>query len=653
MKRPSLVHPVRYTLLLFLLWGSFLPLSRAQVHNTVHDTDRVKAVLDIAELVTWPNQGTIDTFEFGLLSEDDLLYEEFQKQASNRSIHDRPVKIRRFQELQKLQEGRVDLLFLQRRGGWDINGVKERIKGDSTLLIAENYPFYQSMISFIFQEEGTRYLVFRKAFLEKDFSYNKGLESLAIVKTQADWKRAYKHTESRLAERKQELRKKEEELKKQKEALKKLKKDIEAKKALLQEQRDKLEKQKDSLKVLKSSMRQREQELAAKRKEIRKKAQELDSTRAAIEEQQAIFERHKKKADSLQDHISEQRSRIKEQKGTLKAQDQRITYQTYALLAFGILILTIAFFSYLLYRNYHRIKSINKELEEKNETILEQNEWIEEKNKEITESITYASKIQYAMLPSLGILREHFTDHSALYIPRDIVSGDFYWAARTDGKLIWTAADCTGHGVPGAMMSMLGIAFLREVVTRKGILEPNRILDEVRDMIIRSLSSEEEGEDAKDGMDIALCTLDPESGQLDFSGANNPLYLYFGDGNEKGREFPEDSKPIEDEEGNLRGVEIKADKQPVGAHGEEATPFSKHSITVHKGDRLYLFSDGYADQFGGDKGKKLKYKPFKRMILDSMELPLKEQRDHLHKEFMEWKGNFEQVDDVVVLAVEI
>ncbi|MFB6258636.1 MAG: YfiR/HmsC family protein [Flavobacteriales bacterium] len=637
----------------FLLLATVViaPLSTiGQVHNSIHDTLRVRTVYDIADLVTWPDQASIDTFEFGVLSKDERLHQEFQKQTF-RKVHEKPVRIRIYRSLDELEKDSVELLFLQQRGNWDIEGVKKGIEGEGTLLIAENYPFYQTMISFIFQEGGTRYLVFRKPFLEKGFSYEKALESLAIIKTQADWKRAFKATEGRLAKRKRELRKKSEELKEQKEALKKLQKKIKAKQELLKEQRKDLQRKKDSVQKLKSSMQKQEAELAAKRRTLKKKAKELQETRNAIEDQQNILAKQKEAADSLQKHISRKKERIQQQKGTLKAQDKRITYQTYALVIFGILIMVILGFAYLLRRNYKRIKSINQELEQKNNTILQQNERIEEKNKEITESITYASKIQHAMLPSLAVLQENFQDNGVLYIPRDIVSGDFYWAAKGEGKIIWTASDCTGHGVPGAMMSMLGIAFLREVVTRKGIYEPNKIMDQVRDMIVRALSSDGGKADAKDGMDMGLCTLEPETGRLEFAGANNPLYLIHN-GNIDSREFPEDSKAIKDEDGNVQGVEIKADKQPVGAN-EDATPFKKQVVEVRKGDRLHMFSDGYADQFGGNKGKKLKYKPFKRLLLESGHLSLHEQSEFLRERFDEWKGNFEQVDDVVVLSVEI
>ncbi len=636
--------------LVILLSVLSIGISKGQVHNQVHDTDRVAAIYDVANYVKWPRDSKIDTFRVGLLTKDSALYQEVLKQ-SEQGINERPVKVLDFQETEALKDEQLHLLFLQYREGWDISRVRKLIEDAPTLLIGENYPFYQTMVSFIFKDGLTTLYVFRKRLLENDFSYSDKLPFIAEIKTQADWKRAYKHTEGRLSKRKKELQEKKEELKKKEKKLRSLQKDIRVKQERLQAQKKKLQAKKDSLNSLKGSLRAQRRKLASKKKSLKEKAKELKETQEAIREQKAVLAEQKEAADSLQKHISEQQNQIKEQKGTLKAQDKRITYQTYALITFGLLILIILTFAYLLRRNYRRIKAINQKLAEKNDTILEQNERIEEKNKEITESITYASKIQHAMLPSLTVLQENFRDSSALYIPRDIVSGDFYWAAKAEGKLIWTAPDCTGHGVPGAMMSMLGMAFLREVVTRKGIYSPEKILDEVRDMIVRSLSSENKEEEAKDGMDMGLCTLDMASGTLSFAGGNNPLYLFFGnkDGN---RQIPEDSKKIEDANGELVGVEIQADKQPVGAHSD-GVPFKKQDVEVRKGDRLYLFSDGYADQFGGNKGKKLKYKPFKRMILESNDLSLKEQRDHLHEKFMEWKGTYEQVDDVVVLAVEL
>ncbi len=224
-----------------------------------------------------------------------------------------------------------------------------------------------------------------------------------------------------------------------------------------------------------------------------------------------------------------------------------------------------------------------------------------------------------------------------LYKPKDIVSGDFYYALshkRAGGnKEIFyiCTADCTGHGVPGAFMSMLGISFLNESIMEKNILHPNEILDNMRTEIINSLNPEGSEEESKDGMDCVLCAYDFENLKLEFAAANNPLWLV--------------------RDGKV--TEYKADKMPVGKYHDAAGAFTMQTIDLKKGDIVYTFTDGYADQFGGPKGKKFKYKQLEDLLLTNSNKPLEEQKEILNTKFKEWRGNLEQVDDVCVIAIQI
>jgi len=256
---------------------------------------------------------------------------------------------------------------------------------------------------------------------------------------------------------------------------------------------------------------------------------------------------------------------------------------------------------------------------------------IHHKNQEITDSINYASRIQTALLPQNEHLSQVFPDHFILYLPRDVVSGDFYWAADIGGKMVFAAADCTGHGVPGALMSMLGISFLNEMVVEKRQTHPGEILDNLRDEVIKALKQTGREEEQKDGLDIALCSYDTESGILEFAGAYNPLYLV--------------------RDGNLQ--EHKADRMPISYYHGIDKPFQTTSIQLQKGDALYLFSDGFADQFGGPKKKKLKYKPLKELLELIHEKTMEKQKLVLYEKFFNWKKDLEQIDDVVMLGIRI
>ncbi len=224
-----------------------------------------------------------------------------------------------------------------------------------------------------------------------------------------------------------------------------------------------------------------------------------------------------------------------------------------------------------------------------------------------------------------------------LYRPKDIVSGDFYYAqahkALGSNKEIFylCTADCTGHGVPGALMSMVGISRLNESILEKNIVKPNEILDNVRRGIIDSLNPEGSEEESKDGMDCVLCAYDFENNKLEFAAANNPLWLV------RNREV----------------IEYKADKMPVGKYNDELKPFTLQTIDLQKGDTIYTFTDGFADQFGGPKGKKFKYKQLQDMLLAAVDLPLDTQKEQLNTAFEKWKGDLEQVDDVCVIGIRI
>ncbi len=256
---------------------------------------------------------------------------------------------------------------------------------------------------------------------------------------------------------------------------------------------------------------------------------------------------------------------------------------------------------------------------------------IHHKNKEITDSINYASRIQGALLPQNENLSKVFPDHFILFLPRDVVSGDFYWAADIGKKMVFAAVDCTGHGVPGALMSMLGISFLNELVVERRQTHPGTILDNLRGEVIKALKQSGREDEQKDGMDIALCTFDMESKMLEFAGAYNPLYLV--------------------REGKLE--EHKADRMPISYYHGVSNPFRTTSIQLQKGDALYLFSDGFADQFGGPLRKKFKYKPLKEMLEQIHGQSMDRQEAILKERFLDWKEDVDQIDDVVLLGIRI
>jgi serine phosphatase RsbU (regulator of sigma subunit)/predicted negative regulator of RcsB-dependent stress response len=250
-------------------------------------------------------------------------------------------------------------------------------------------------------------------------------------------------------------------------------------------------------------------------------------------------------------------------------------------------------------------------------------------NLEITTSINYASRIQAALLPQKETLEKTLSDHFILFLPRDVVSGDFYWASQVDNKIVFCAADCTGHGVPGAFMSMLGITFLDGIIHKQKILRADEILNRLKQDVMGALKQTGRKEEQKEGIDIALCIYDPANKQLEFAGAYLPLYLI-----RKGK--------LEEYTGN---------KIPISYVEEIPQSYQSKFIEIKKGDVLYLFSDGYADQFGGPDGKKFKYVGLKQYLTDIYNRPMEEQKKLLEENFYTWKGSREQIDDVILMGV--
>lgn len=260
--------------------------------------------------------------------------------------------------------------------------------------------------------------------------------------------------------------------------------------------------------------------------------------------------------------------------------------------------------------------------------ILKQKGIVEEKNREIVDSINYAKRIQDAILPSSSLLDRHFNDYFVLYQPRDIVSGDFYWVEKVDDWVVFTAADCTGHGVPGAMVSLMCSNLLRKVILEEREFDPGKVLDNVAKQLIDRLQGDEEK--VADGMDLTLCFWKPETNELKFSGAHNPLYL-------------------------IRNGELsitKTNKQPIG-YFEDMVDFTTHTIQLQKNDQVIIFSDGYKDQFGGPKNKKFGAKRFNALLQNVSSLSLEEQSEKILLEFHNWKDQEEQVDDICILSIKV
>lgn len=273
---------------------------------------------------------------------------------------------------------------------------------------------------------------------------------------------------------------------------------------------------------------------------------------------------------------------------------------------------------------------------ERTEEVVRQKEEVEKQSKKVeelyinvTDSIKYAKRLQESILPPERRIKELLPDSFVYYRPKDIVSGDFYWIEKVAERVVFAAVDCTGHGVPGAFMSLIGHNGLNQAVKDKARARPSEMLRDLNRIAYEALHKDRDEYVVRDGMDMALCSFDPEKRILEYAGANCPLYL------------------VRDNE----VLQFTPDKNAIGSNHLEGTGFTDHRITLQEGDMVYIFSDGYADQFGGDRGKKFLYRRFRDLLVKIAKEPTQLQRDRLQEAFMGWRGNHEQVDDILVIGM--
>lgn len=364
---------------------------------------------------------------------------------------------------------------------------------------------------------------------------------------------------------------------------------------------------------------------------LRKFDKSLSYYKAYVSQKDSMYsiEKSKEIADLESVYITEKQKQLIEilekdnviQELKINTQEKEISVEkSKAVAIYSVLALVLCFAFFLIYTVIKRKKA--------NEIIAFQKEIVEEKNKEITDSITYAKRIQEAILPSVDQLNKYLKNGFILYQPKDIIAGDFYWMQPNGDDVLYAVADCTGHGVPGAMVSVVCHNALNRAVREYNLSDPALILDKTREIVIETFDKGKR--EINDGMDVALCTINFGAMKINFSGANNPFYLVR----------------------NNKLIEIKGDRQPIGKY---TTPnsFTSHQMDLKKGDSIYIFSDGYADQFGGEKGKKFMYKSFRKLILSINHQTMEKQKEILKSTYKEWMGDLEQVDDICILGIKI
>lgn len=410
---------------------------------------------------------------------------------------------------------------------------------------------------------------------------------------------------------------------------------------------------------LEAEKRQKELDLLKKERELETSEKQRILQAMILNQQRHEAELRERELNALQQEKAIQELRLQQQEAERKRQEQEIRLlqvekekQALAkkraigmtvlsvIIALSILAglivmrrknLTLAWQKKQIEEKNEELEQMNQEILAQTDQIVKQKQIIEEKNKAITDSILYARHIQTAVLPSEEEIIRFFSEGFVLFLPRDIVSGDFFWGIRRGHSVVVAAADCTGHGVPGAFMSMMGLTFLYDIVGAMPELNAAEILNQLRSNVIRALHHKGKTEETRDGMDISLCIIDPLNNTLQFAGANNPVYIVRNE--------------------NL--TILKPDKMPIGMHFDNTIPFTNQTMEIGENDRVYMFSDGYADQFGGPNNKKFKYSSLQILLLQIHALPMQEQSKILLDNFNNWKGDNAQIDDILIIGFRI
>jgi len=629
-----MLRQIRSIRISILSLGLILLIFNAFGQAGLNNGTRAVFIFDVAKYIDY-SAGFADSsvFRIGILDKTSELFWEMGNLAKTRkTIQDKPVQLVVFRSEDQIIH--TQLLYINKSSGFNMNKVRTKLEGHQTLLLTEGYEFRESMINFMGVEgEMPKYSVNEDLINKAGMKVNSNMMFQAI-KTKEDWENLFGKASEQIVIQRDTIKQQLEmitaqktEILHQKARLDSLDKEIETKEKTLTEKQKVLDKQFVQISKQKGEITVQKETIVVQQKEVQVQKDTLSNQKEKISVQMG-------KIDGQLKMIGEQESKIKVQ---LEAIEKQKLVLYFVLLA----LLLVSFLGYYIYRSYKIKKEANIKLEEKNRTISLQKDEIEKQRdlaaaqrdqigyqkRHIEDSILYAKRIQTALIPSLELFSDKL-EHFVLYKPLAIVSGDFYWVSAQANPQIIISADCTGHGVPGAFMSMLGVTLLNEIVNGKHILMPDQIIENLRQGIIKSLKQVAAEDSIKDGMDIAVCVVDFDKNVLWYAGANNPLYLV--------------------RNGEL--THYRADRMPAAIH-YKMEPFTLHKIDLQKGDAFYIFSDGFADQFGGPQQKKFMSMQLRETLVAMAGMPMLKQGERLNEIFEQWRGDSPQIDDVTLIGV--
>lgn len=539
-----------------------------------------------SKYIEWPKNRSAKTFEVAVLN-DSALYAQLKKLVGKKSsFFGRYIVVSFYKSLQQVPAV-CPMIYINAFYGYDMASTINTYKGKPVLIVGENFGYNTCMINLLTINGETSYEVNKKLIEEQGL---KPLpELLDKAYTQGQWKVLLQNAQNEIESERQKL----EETKKQME---------------------------DASKKLSAQQRM----IVTSKKQLEKASDIIDSTKDELKNITDTLETAKTKMVAKDSLIS-----IKE----LELYQKNSEIEFHRDIQIGIIMILVLSLAlcFFVYRNYIINKRANKQLTELNQTVTSQKHMLEERNMEVTDSINYAQRIQQAIIPSQSYFKTLLPDSFILYKPKDIVSGDFYFIEKKNDEVIVAVVDCTGHGVPGALMSVIGLNLFRQAISKSKSSKPSDIIAFL-DLGLRRVFKKRGETTIKDGMDLSICNINLKNMEMTFAGVYNPIYHIRG--------------------GVLN--QIKADKKPIGhAVTDKEYRYNNHQIKLEKDDAIYLFSDGYADQFGGEHGKKFKYSRLRQFLLDINPFSMDEQGELLSKEFERWKENLAQIDDVCLIGIRV
>ncbi|MBQ5453276.1 MAG: SpoIIE family protein phosphatase [Bacteroidales bacterium] len=632
------------SVLLFVFSG----IATAQTREPVFE-QKAKLLYHIPRYLLWENgsQAQAQMITIGLVNADEELSQSLKKYAKRPYQNGVKVVVREFASVENaVSDKSLSVLFVPYTG--DFVSAMNLLKYTPVVIISDNYSDRtEVMIDFSDEKSGLVTFGFNTANLRKEginvmsdmtrLLHGEDISKDAIIKEQSE---QLSEKEEELNQKQRLLDEKEKEIFQKQQQIEIQNRNMAIQSRGIQNQVEKLERQQEEMQILKRQQEKITKELAEAETNLKKRnaeavavAHELERQRNEVEAQHEVAKRQLDRINQINEEIKTKESELKQ----LDLKNQLLNNIILASMMVLVVFLIMLFFIAKLYvgkrRDNQKLVRQNEQIEEQNVEITAQKDEITAQKDKIVESIRYAQKIQQAVMPPQEYFSKYLPDHFIMLKPRDIVSGDFFWGNDIGDKFVFTAADCTGHGVPGAFMSLLGIAFLNDITARmtEDNISAGEILTLLRSDIITYLRQTGRDDEQKDGMDMAVCVYDRKNFKIQYAGAHNPLILIHN--------------------GEL--LQTDADEMPIGYYENQTERFTNHELKVEKGDMLYLFSDGYADQFGMSGGKRRKYmiKNFRDFLMQIHTLDLPVQKQRLEENLDNWRGNLKQLDDVLVMGV--